>query len=209
MPFAERISRLGTETAFAVSLAAAAWGAQGHRIYPFHLGDIDLPTPANIVDAMDRAIADGKTGYCPGAGIMPLREALAADIGGRRGLALTPDNITIHPGGKPVITKFVQALIEFGDEVLYPNPGYPIYESQIEFIGGKPLAYRYLPTATGFEIDLDQIRSLITPSTKAIVYNNLQNPISAESTQAEMEACLLYTSPSPRDRTRSRMPSSA
>ena len=81
-----------------------------------------------------------------------------------------------------VITKFVQALIEFGDEVLYPNPGYPIYESQIEFIGGKPLAYRYLPTATGFEIDLDQIRSLITPATKAIVYNNLQNPISAEST---------------------------
>jgi DNA-binding transcriptional MocR family regulator len=136
-----------------------------------------------------RAIADGKTGYCPGAGITPLREALAAaDVGGRRGLALTPDNITIHPGGKPVITKFVQALIEFGDEVLYPNPGYPIYESQIEFIGGKPLAYRYLPTETGFEIDLDQIRSLITPATKAIVYNNLQNPISAESTQAEMEA---------------------
>ena len=120
VPFAERINRLGTETAFAVSLAAAAWGAQGHRIYPFHLGDIDLPTPANIVAAMDKSIADGKTGYCPGAGITPLREALASDIGGRRGLALTPDNITIHPGGKPVITKFVQALIEFGDEVLYP-----------------------------------------------------------------------------------------
>ena len=188
VPFAERISRLGTETAFAVSLAAAAWGAQGHRIYPFHLGDIDLPTPANIVEAMDRAIADGKTGYCPGAGIMPLREALAADVAGRRGLDLSADNVTIHPGGKPVITKFVQALIEFGDEVLYPNPGYPIYESQIEFIGGKPLAYRYLPTDTGFEIDLDQVRSLITPATKAIVYNNLQNPISAESTQAEMEA---------------------
>ena len=139
----------------------------------------------------------------------PLREALAADVAGRRGLDLSADNVTIHPGGKPVITKFVQALIEFGDEVLYPNPGYPIYESQIEFIGGKPLAYRYLPTDTGFEIDLDQVRSLITPATKAIVYNNLQNPISAESSQAEMEACLLYTSPSPRDRTRYRMPSSA
>ncbi len=188
MAFAERISRLGTETAFAVSLAAGAWGAEGHRIYPFHLGDIDLATPANIVDAMNKAIADGKTGYCPGAGIMPLREALAADIGGRRGLSLGPDNITIHPGGKPVITKFVQALIEFGDEVLYPNPGYPIYESQIEFIGGKPLPYRYVPTDTGFAIDLDQVRSLITPATKAIVYNNLQNPISAESSQAEMEA---------------------
>ncbi len=188
MAFAERISRLGTETAFAVSLAAAAWGAQGHRIYPFHLGDIDLATPANITAAMDKAIADGKTGYCPGAGILPLREALAADVGARRGLELGPDNVTIHPGGKPVITKFVQALIEFGDEVLYPNPGYPIYESQIEFIGGKPLPYRYVPTDSGFAIDLDQIRSLITPATKAIVYNNLQNPISAESTPQEMAA---------------------
>ncbi|HRW17293.1 MAG TPA: aminotransferase class I/II-fold pyridoxal phosphate-dependent enzyme [Dermatophilaceae bacterium] len=188
MALAKRISRLGTETAFAVSLAAAAWGAQGHRIYPFHLGDIDLATPANITAAMERAIADGKTGYCPGAGIAPLREALAADIGGRRGLELSADNITVHPGGKPVITKFVQALIEFGDEVLYPNPGYPIYESQIEFIGGKPLPYHYVPTDTGFAIDLDHLRSMITPQTKAIVYNNLQNPISAESTPEEMAA---------------------
>jgi aspartate/methionine/tyrosine aminotransferase len=186
--FAERISRLGTETAFAVSLAAAAWGAQGHRIYPFHLGDIDLATPQNIREAMDRAVADGKTGYCPGPGIMPLREAIAEDVSMRRGITYGPDNITVHPGGKPVITKFTQALIEFGDEVLYPNPGYPIYESQIEFIGARPMAYRYVPTETGFRIDLDQVRSLITPKTKAIIYNDLQNPISAESTQEEKEA---------------------
>ena len=188
MAFAERISRLGTETAFAVSLAAAAWGAQGHRIYPFHLGDIDLATPVNIREAMNRAVAEGKTGYCPGPGIMPLREAIAEDVGMRRGLAYGPDNVTVHPGGKPVITKFTQALIEFGDEVLYPNPGYPIYESQIEFIGAHPLPYRYVPTETGFRIDLDQVRSLITPKTKAIIYNDLQNPISAESTQEEKEA---------------------
>ena len=188
MELAQRISRLGTETAFAVSQAAAAWGAQGHRIYPFHLGDIDLATPGNIIEAMNRAVAEGKTGYCPGAGIMPLREALAADIGQRRGLALTPEQITVHPGGKPVITKFFQALIEFGDEVLYPNPGYPIYESQIEFLGGVPLPYHYLPTDTGFAIDLDHLRSMITPRTRALVYNNLQNPISAESSREEMEA---------------------
>ena len=188
MAFAERISRLGTETAFAVSLAAAAWGAQGHRIYPFHLGDIDLATPATIREAMDRAVAEGKTGYCPGPGIRPLREAIAEDVGMRRGLTYGPDNVTVHPGGKPVITKFTQALIEFGDEVLYPNPGYPIYESQIEFIGARPMPYRYVPTETGFRIDLDQVRSLITPKTKAIIYNDLQNPISAESTQAEKEA---------------------
>ena len=188
MAFAERLTRLGTETAFAVSAAAAAWGAQGHQIYPFHLGDIDLATPGNIVEAMNRAIADGKTGYCPGPGIPELRAALAEDIGGHRDLALTPDHITVQPGGKPVITKFIQALMNPGDEVLYPNPGYPIYESQIEYFGGVAKAYRYLPTESGFAIDLEQVESLITPRTRAIIYNDLQNPIGAESTPAEREA---------------------
>ena len=130
MALAERLSRLGTETAFAVSAAAAAWGAKGHTIYPFHLGDIDLPTPANIVEAMNKAIADGKTGYCPGPGIPQLREALAADINARRGTDYGADNVAVQPGGKPVITKFLRALMDPGDEVLYPNPGFPIYESQ-------------------------------------------------------------------------------
>ncbi len=188
MALAERLSRLGTETAFAVSAAAAAWGAKGHTIYPFHLGDIDLPTPANIVEAMNKAIADGKTGYCPGPGIPQLREALAADINARRGTDYGADNVAVQPGGKPVITKFLQALMDPGDEVLYPNPGFPIYESQIEYFGGVSKAYRYLPTPRGFAIDIDQIRSLITPRTKAIIYNDLQNPISAESTPEEREA---------------------
>lgn len=188
MPLAKRLDNLGTETAFAVSLAAAEWGARGHTIYPFHLGDIDLPTPANVVEAMAKAVADGKTGYCPGAGIPQLRDVLAADIGGARGLELSADNVVIQPGGKPVISKFIQAVMNVGDEVLYPNPGYPIYESQIEYFGGVAKAYRYLPTATGFEIDLDQVRSLITDRTRAIIYNDLQNPISAESSDAEREA---------------------
>lgn len=185
---AERLSRLGTETAFAVSLAAAKWAAQGNRIYPFHLGDIDLATPTNIVEAMDKAIADGKTGYCPAAGIPLLREALADDIGARRGMSFTPEQVSIHPGGKPVITRFMQTLMNPGDEVLYPNPGYPIYESQIEYFGGVARAYRYLPTASGFAIDLEQVESMIGPNTKAIVYNDLQNPIGSESTEAEREA---------------------
>ncbi len=188
MALAERLSRLGTETAFSVSLAAAEWGAKGNRIFPFHLGDLNLATPSNIVAAMDRAIADGKTGYCPAAGIPQLREALAEDIGGRRGLHYSPGQVAVQPGGKPVITKFIQAVMNPGDEVLYPNPGYPIYESQIEYFGGVAKAYRYLPSRTGFEIDLDQIRSSITPATKAIIYNDLQNPIGAESTDAEREA---------------------
>ncbi|HEX6659034.1 MAG TPA: hypothetical protein VF065_13170, partial [Ilumatobacter sp.] len=104
MDLAERLDRLGTETAFAVSAAAADWAARGNRVYPFHLGDINLPTPANIVAAMNEAIAAGKTGYCAAAGIAPLREALAANIGGDRGIELGPANIVVQPGGKPVIT---------------------------------------------------------------------------------------------------------
>ncbi|MFZ9076618.1 MAG: pyridoxal phosphate-dependent aminotransferase [Ilumatobacteraceae bacterium] len=188
MALATRLEQLGTETAFAVSLAAAEWGAKGNRIFPFHLGDLNIATPKNVVEAMAKAIADGKTGYCPAAGIPQLREALAEDVGARRGLSFTPANVVVQPGGKPVITKFIQAVMNPGDEVLYPNPGYPIYESQIEYFGGVAKAYRYLPSSTGFNIDLDQVKSLITPKTKAIIYNDLQNPIGAESTDAEREA---------------------
>lgn len=188
MALAQRLDRLGTETAFAVSLAAAEWAAGGHRVYPFHLGDIDLPTPGNIVEAMDRAIRDGHTGYCPGAGIPGLREVLAEDVGARRGMSVSPEAVTVHPGGKPVITKFIQSVMDPGDEVLYPNPGYPIYESQIDYFGGVARPYRYYPTETGFAIDVEQIAATIGPRTTAIIYNDLQNPIGAESSQQEREA---------------------
>lgn len=188
MALAERLGRLGTETAFAVSLAAADWAAKGNRVYPFHLGDLNLPTPGNVVTAMDQAIADGKTGYCAAAGIMPLREALAEDVGAARGLSYGPGNVVVQPGGKPVITKFIQAVMNPGDEVLYPNPGYPIYESQIEYFGGKGLPYGFVPSVSGFAIDLERITAQITPRTKAIIYNDLQNPIGCESTDAEREA---------------------
>ena len=188
MALAGRLVNLGTETAFAVSLAAADWAAKGNRVYPFHLGDINLPTPANIAEAMNQAIADGMTGYCPAAGIAPLREALADDVSRRRGLAYGPGNVVVQPGGKPVITKFIQTVMNPGDSVLYPNPGYPIYESQIEYFGGRSLAYRYEETPTGFAIDLDHLRRLITPTTRAIIYNNLQNPLGCESSPEEMAA---------------------
>lgn len=187
MALAKRLQNLGTETAFAVSATAADWASRGNTVYPFHLGDIDLATPANIVEAMNKAIADGKTGYCPGPGIAPLREALAADINSLRGTDYTADNVIVQPGGKPVITKFLQAVMDPGDEVLFPNPGFPIYESQIEYLGGVGLPYGYIPTESGFRLDFDRIRSLVTPKTKAIIYNDLQNPISAESTDAERE----------------------
>lgn len=191
MALATRLSNLGTETAFAVSLAAAEWAARGNRVYPFHLGDINLPTPANVVAAMDQAIADGKTGYCAAAGIAPLREALAHDVGMRRGLGYSPSQVVVQPGGKPVIGKFVQTVMNPGEAVLYPNPGYPIYESMIEYYGGEGLPYRYTQTDSGFAIDLDHLRGLIAGAAgrvRAIVYNNLQNPLGAESTPQEMQA---------------------
>lgn len=188
MKIARRIDDLGTETAFAVAQAAAEWKARGNRVFPFHLGDINIPTAPHIVDAMNAAIADGRTGYCPGPGIPELRAALADDIGGQRGMTLGADNVVVTTGGKPVITKFLQTVMNPGEGVLYPNPGFPIYESQIEYLGGAPLPYRYVPTSDGFAIDLDHLRSLITPQTTALIYNDLQNPISAESTDAEREA---------------------
>ena len=185
---AERLNNLGTETAFAVSLAAAEWAAKGNKVYPFHLGDINLPTPGNVVEAMNRAIADGKTGYCAAAGIGPLREALADDVSMRRGLSYSAGNVAVQPGGKPVIGKFLQVVMNPGDGVLYPTPGYPIYESQVEYFGGIAQAYRYTQTATGFAIDLDHLRSQITSATKVLIYNNLQNPLGCESSLDEMRS---------------------
>jgi aspartate/methionine/tyrosine aminotransferase len=185
---AERLNNLGTETAFAVSLAAAEWGAKGNQIFPFHLGDINLPTPANVVDAMNRAIAEGKTGYCAAAGIAPLREALADDVAMRRGISYSQVNIAVQPGGKAVIGKFLQVVMNPGDGVLYPTPGYPIYESQVEYFDGVGQPYRYTQTATGFAIDLDHLRSQITPATRVLIYNNLQNPLGCESSLDEMKS---------------------
>ena len=187
MKLAKQLERLGTETAFSVSAAAAAWGDKGNKIYPFHLGDINLPTPRNIVEATDKAIADGYTGYCPGAGIPELRAAIARDVGTKRDLNYSAENVSIQSGGKPVISKFIATVMNPGDEVLYPNPGYPIYESQIEYQGGVAVPYAYLETKKGFDLDLDSVKSKITPKTRALIYNNFQNPNSAESSQEEIE----------------------
>ena len=185
---AERIARLGTETAFAVSAEAGAWHDKGHKVYPFHLGDLDLPTPQNIVDAAERAIREGRTGYCPNAGIQPLREALAADVGASHGIDYGPENIAVQPGGKPVIEKFLLTLMDRGDEVLYPSPGFPIYESQIEFLGGVARPYGFVPGQKNFLLDLESIEAAVTPRTKLLIFNNLHNPTGAESPDAEIEA---------------------
>ncbi len=187
MSFAKRLNSLGTETAFAVSLDAADFASKGNVVYPFHLGDIDIPTPANIMDATLRAMKDGKTGYNPAAGLPKLRSILADIVGNEREIHYNTDNIIIQPGGKPVIPKFIQALMNPGDAVLYPNPGYPIYESQIEFHGGKAIPYGFLPSENGFEIDRDSVEDRIDDNTRLLIYNNYQNPMGSESSLDEME----------------------
>ena len=177
MKIANRIKNLGTETAFAVSAQAKEWADKGNKIYPFHLGDMNMSTPQNIIDAANKYIMDGKNGYCPSEGILPLREALAVDVGGKRGVSYNPDNVSVQPGGKPTIGKFIQAVMNPGDEVLYPNPGYPIYESQIEYHGGIAMPYSYDQTITGFAIDIEKLKSSITDKTTALIYNNYNNPI--------------------------------
>ena len=188
MKFSKKLDNLGTETAFAVSAEAKSWSDQGQRVYPFHLGDINIATPKIIRDATNRFMNDGKNGYCPSEGIIELREALAHDIGSKRGVKYNAENVVIQPGGKPTIWKFLSSVMNRGDEVLYPNPGYPIYESQIRFQGGKPVPYGYIESKNGFEIDIEKLRKSINPKTKVFIYNNYQNPISASSSKEEMES---------------------
>ncbi|MGD8656186.1 MAG: aminotransferase class I/II-fold pyridoxal phosphate-dependent enzyme, partial [Desulfobacterales bacterium] len=170
-----------------VSAEAAAFAAKGNKVYPFHLGDMNILTPANVMEAAIKAMRDGKTGYCPNAGIPQLREILAADVSASRGVPYTMENVAIQPGGKPTIGKFILALMNPGDEVLYPNPGYPIYESQIEFNGGIAVPYSYLEGQDNFEIDMDALANKITPKTKLLILNDLQNPTGAECSMAELE----------------------
>jgi aspartate/methionine/tyrosine aminotransferase len=187
MKIADRIRRLGTETAFAVSAEAADFAALGNKVYPFHIGDLNIITPANVMEAAVRAMHDGKTGYCPNAGIARLREILAADVSASRNVKYSMENVAIQTGGKPVIGKFFMALMNPGDEVLYPNPGYPIYESLIEFHGGKAVPYTYVEGSDNFDIDLEMLEKQITPRTKLLVLNDLQNPTGAECSRAEFE----------------------
>lgn len=186
IPIAQRMSRLGTETAFAVSWEASFLSRQGAKIYPFHLGDMNIPTPPNIVEAALEAINRGKTGYAPTAGILELREALAEDVGRSHSLKLTAENVSIQPGGKPTIGKFIMVAMNPGDKVLYPNPGYPIYESQIEFHSGIGIPYGYKEGKDGFLLDMEAIYQGIKEGAKLLIYNNYQNPTGASSPKEEM-----------------------
>ena len=175
MHLAAGIARLGTESAFEILARAEALKAQGRDIINLGIGQPDFPTPPNIVAAAQKALADGHHGYTPANGIRPLREAVAADIAKWRGVEVDPDHILIQPGGKPTMFFAVLMFGEAGAEIIYPNPGFPIYESVINFTGAKavPMA---LHEETGFSFDADEVLAQVTPATRLIIINSPANP---------------------------------
>jgi aspartate aminotransferase len=171
----ERMSRLGTETAFEVLNQARILERQGKNIVHLEIGEPDFDTPKNIIDAAVDALRRGWTHYGPSAGLPDLRQAIAEVVSRSRGVAVNSDEVVVVPGGKPIIFFALLALIDPADEVIYPNPGFPIYESMIEYLGGKAIPIR-LREEKDFGLDVNELASLITPRTKLIILNSPQNP---------------------------------
>lgn len=185
--FAERMSRLGTETAFEVLAKAKSLEARGKEVIHLEIGEPDFDTPRNIIDAAITALNAGKTHYGPAAGIPELRQVLAEDMGKRRNIKINPDQVVVTPGAKPIMFFAILALINEGDEVMYPNPGFPIYESVIDFVGAKSVAYP-LREEREFSFDIDEFMSLITDKTKMIILNSPQNPTGGILTEDDLKA---------------------
>jgi aspartate/methionine/tyrosine aminotransferase len=175
MKLSERMSRLGTETAFEVLVRARALEAQGRSVVHLEIGEPDFDTPGHIVEAAVHALHNGATHYGPSAGLPDLREAVAEDSTRRRGVRATPEMVVVTPGGKPIMFYVLLALIDPGDEVLYPNPGFPIYESMIRYIGGVPVPIR-LQEDAGFALDVEQLVDKIGAKTRLIILNYPHNP---------------------------------
>jgi len=180
------MSRLGTETAFEVLVRARALERQGRHIIHLEIGEPDQDTPANIVEAAVDALHQGATHYGPSAGLPDLREAIAEDVSKSRGIKVSADEVVVVPGGKPIIFFTMLALIEEGDEVIYPNPGFPIYESMINFLGGKAVPV-HLREDRDFRLDVDEMVGDITDRTKLIIINSPQNPTGGVMTKEDVQ----------------------
>ena len=172
---ARRMARLGTETAFEVLVRARALEAKGKNIVHLEIGEPDFDTPANIIDAGAEALRGGWTHYGPSAGLPALREAIAEDAGRRRGVKIDPSEVVVVPGGKPIIFFSMLAFIEEGDEVIFPDPGFPIYESMIHFLGARAVPIR-LREEMDFRLDVKELAGLISDRTKLIILNSPHNP---------------------------------
>jgi aspartate aminotransferase len=187
MKFAKAMSRLGTETAFEVLARARALEAQGREIVHLEIGEPDFDTPSNITEAAGTALYQGYTHYSPSAGIPELREAIAEYTTETRGVEVRREHVVVTPGAKPIMFFAILALVEEGDEVLYPNPGFPIYESVINFVGAKPVPL-VLEEKRDFRLDVSQLADKVSPRTKMIVINSPHNPTGGVLTREDLEA---------------------
>jgi aspartate/methionine/tyrosine aminotransferase len=186
MKLATRMNRLGTETAFEVLVRARALEAKGIDVVHLEIGEPDFDTPANIIDAGCDALRSGWTHYGPAAGLPELRHAIASYVNRTRGTSFTPNEVVVTPGGKPIMFFVILALLEAGDEAIYPDPGFPIYGSMINFVGAKPVPIP-LREEREFRIDVDELERLITPRTRLLIINSPANPTSGVLERSDLE----------------------
>ena len=186
LKFAESLSRLGTESAFVVLARAQKLAAEGRDIINLGIGQPDFKTPEHIVEAAVKALRDGHHGYTPANGILPLREAVAADLNRRHGVEVNPDNVVVVPGGKPTMFFAVLMFGEPGAEIMYPDPGFPIYESVIRYSGATPLPIA-LKEENGFAFSAEAVLGRITGRTRLIIINSPANPTGGVTPRAEID----------------------
>lgn len=184
---AQAMDRLGTESAFEVLARAGALQARGRDVVNLGIGQPDFPTPPHIVEAACKALRDGHHGYTPANGVLPLREAVVRDMALRRGVAVDPDDVVIVPGGKVTMAFAIRMFGEPGAEILYPDPGFPIYRSMIAYTGATPVPVR-LPEARGFSFDAQEVLGQITPATRLLILNSPANPTGGVVPRAELDA---------------------
>jgi len=187
MRVAARMGTIGTESAFEVTMRARALEAAGHSMLYLQIGEPDFDTPVHVREAAKRALDAGETHYAPFAGIPALREAIAADVTARKGFAADPSQVFVTVGGKGVMLYAILGLVDPGDEVLVPDPGYPIYESLTRFVGATPVPIP-IRMALDFRLDVDELASLITPRTRVLVLNSPANPTGGLLTRGDLEA---------------------
>ncbi len=187
MRLSDRMSRLGTETAFEVFARAQALEAQGKHIIHLEIGEPDFASPESAIEAGIAGMRGGLTKYTNSAGVLEFRTRIAEVEGARRGLNLTPDQVIVTPGGKPIMFYTILALVQEGDEVLYPDPGFPIYESMIRFAGGTPVPYPLLEE-NEFRYDLDYIAGRLSSRTRLFIVNSPNNPTGAVETRESIES---------------------
>ncbi len=187
MKLANAMSRIGTETAFEVLVRARALEARGRSVIHLEIGEPDFKTPRHIIEAAKQALDEGWTHYGPTQGLPELREAIAETVSRTRGIAVKPERVCVVPGGKPIIFFPMLALLEPGDEVIYPNPAFPIYESMINYCGATPIPLPLLEER-GFSFDLNLFRDCLSARTKMVILNSPANPTGGVTSAADIEA---------------------